>query len=158
MDHYLRKPVAVDDLGVTLAKWLPEAEAAPPPDPVPEAQALPAHAAVDFAALAEILGDDDPAGLSEILDFFVEGFSENLQALADALAAEDRMAIRDTAHGAKGEARNAGATLLGNILMELEDRAMGDTAFPQLQALADQAELAFAAVRAVSNQLNKGAA
>jgi CheY-like chemotaxis protein/HPt (histidine-containing phosphotransfer) domain-containing protein len=146
MDGYLRKPVALDDLAATLARWLPEPEIAGVADAPP----------VDLAALAEILGDDDPVGLAEVVTFFTDTYPELAEAMRAALEAANRLALRDAAHAGKGEARNAAATPLGDILAKLEDTALGETAFTELGDLLNQADRAFAAVRAFADGLREG--
>ena len=135
MDDYLSKPVAIDKLAAILEKWLPRSKTAETIDepvvasqPVPEAaQAATAEERlpppVDLAALAELLGDDDPDTLFEILSFFVEAYPEVRDRLAEALKTRNRLAIRDAAHAAKGAARNACVPALAELLAEMEKTA-----------------------------------
>ena len=135
MDDYLSKPVAIDKLAAALEKHLPgaliEAGAAAQPAAEPEAGAA---EPIDLAGLGELLGDDDRAGLFEILTFFVEAYPEVRDRLAEALDRKDRLGIRDAAHAAKGAARNACAPALAEVLAEMEQTA-GKASFKKLNQL-----------------------
>ncbi|MEO0036348.1 MAG: hypothetical protein RLZZ501_2371 [Pseudomonadota bacterium] len=154
MDDYLSKPVAIDKLAAMLDRHLPQtaaAEADPPtptpevpPEPEPEA---PAAVPLDLAALAGLLGDDDPSLLAEVVGFFVEAYPASGDALAIALAAGDRAAIRFAAHAGKGAARNACAPALAALLAEIEHGA-AEAPFEQLAAWEHQAAAEFEAIKA----------
>ncbi len=122
MDDYLSKPASIDKLAAIMAKWLPPApEAQSPPGMSPPAD----HAGpLDLPALADLLGDERPDSLREILQFFIESFPEVRERLDLALAARDRSAIRDAAHAAKGAARNACAPKLADALSAIEHSAL----------------------------------
>ncbi|MBX9635800.1 MAG: Hpt domain-containing protein, partial [Magnetospirillum sp.] len=144
----------------SLAHWLPEPDAplsaVPSAVPVPAVE-LPAEPPINLAALAEILGDDDPAGLAEIIAFFIDSYPDQAADMRAALANGSRLGLRDAAHAGKSEARNAGANALAEILTLIEAKAMTETSFAELAALFEQAERAFAAIRKFSIGLGEGA-
>jgi PAS domain S-box-containing protein len=149
MNDYLSKPIALDKLALKLERWLPPNEeqpspvaVAPPPPPAKPAAEPP----VDLAALGELLGDDDPALLTEILQSFVESFRELGPRIRTALSLRDRAELRDAAHTAKGAARNACTPALAEVLAKLEAAATGRTSFSRLNTLMDASEGHFAQV------------
>ena len=160
MDDYLSKPVAIDKLAAALTKWLP-AEVRDAAADLPESPArvaAPASPApVDLAALGELLGDDDPEMLFEILSFFVEAYPEVRERLAGALKTRDRIAIRDAAHAAKGAARNACAPALAAVLAEMEAGAAKAT-FKKLNQQFDQSLNLLAEVTAFAARRPESAA
>jgi CheY-like chemotaxis protein/HPt (histidine-containing phosphotransfer) domain-containing protein len=145
MDDYLSKPVCIERLATVLAKWLPSqpvaAICAPAAVPAPAVDT----AVVDIAGLAALLGDDSEETLRDMFDFFIETFPELLETLDAAVAARDRLAIRNAAHAAKGAARNAMATTLAGALSEIEGAAM-TARFKTLESGARAAAAAFDAV------------
>ena len=72
------------------------------------------------------MGTEDEAALFRILDMFVEVFPEELEPLEAAIATKDPHAVRDAAHGSKGDAANASAVTLTRILAEMEDEAFAE--------------------------------
>jgi two-component system sensor histidine kinase BarA len=79
--------------------------------------------AIDFAALAEILGDDDRHAAIELLQVFVADFPELLGSIESALAAGDRPALARAAHAAKSAAGSASARPLAELLRGIERSA-----------------------------------
>ncbi|TAN58424.1 MAG: response regulator [Magnetospirillum sp.] len=158
MDDYLSKPVTIERLAAVLSARLatPSGDGAPPPPP-PQKTATaaparkrkpvkPAPPPLDLAALAELLGDDDPATLAEITGFFVESFELIRAELNEAFATQDRMRLRDSAHSGKGASRNACAPALAAAMETLEHSAANGEWGKLRQGLA-KAEKAFAEIR-----------
>lgn len=123
MDDYMTKPVKIERLAEIMAKWLvPHLSGLRLEDRSTKTAEGPCP--IDQSALAEQLGDDSPETLREIVEMFVEFYPPLESDLAEAVAAEDRPQTRSRAHTAKGAARNAAATGLGDALHEIEMRAM----------------------------------
>jgi PAS domain S-box-containing protein len=122
MDDYLSKPVAIDRLAEVLKKWLPKqhVDAAEPPPAAP----APTTVVIDVDALAALLGDSSPETHREVLHFFVGSFPELLDRIDQTLANDDRKAIRDAAHAAKGAAHYACTRQLAETLFEIERSAL----------------------------------
>jgi signal transduction histidine kinase/CheY-like chemotaxis protein len=145
MDEYLTKPVTLRKLEKVLGTWLPSSAGAASVATVARAAAVPP--AVDRAALAAMLGDEDPAGLAGLLQIFADEFAPLLAAVQRALAGGDRGALRGAAHAAKGAAGSAAAGALAALLAQLE-AAAADAAHAELASLVAAAYAEFERVRA----------
>ncbi|MGB8843392.1 MAG: response regulator [Aliidongia sp.] len=126
MDDFMSKPVTMDRLAAMLLRWLaPSCSAEPaggqtdsgPPVMVPM---------IDLAALAKILGTDEPGALTLVLRDFMAVMDTSLSEVEAAIMSGDSGIIRAAAHGAKGEARCAAATALADLYTELENMAAAD--------------------------------
>ncbi|KAF0221220.1 MAG: two-component system sensor-response regulator hybrid [Rhodospirillaceae bacterium] len=124
MDDYLSKPVKLEKLAAILLRHLTEAP--PPPqtaNPSEESEDDTAAPVLDRTVLAAILGDDSLAMQADLLSVFLECYPPLTAEIDDAIARQDRVALRRSAHTAKGAARNAAAIALGNELQWLESKA-----------------------------------
>jgi len=120
MDDFLSKPVGLGRLAAVLNKWLgPEACAGE------QAVSTSHETAIDLAVLEEVLGPDEPGLLSDILREFAQSSRQSLATLDAALASGRLNGVQVAAHGAKGEARSAGAVYLGQLYAEVERQARG---------------------------------
>ena len=152
MDDYLAKPVTLEKLRGKLSTWLAAGAAAlPVPAPVE------AGGAIDRAALAEMLGEDDPVAIAELLTVFLADFPGLAQPVAAAIATGDRAALARAAHAGKSAAGSAAARPLAALLARLEAMAPeGDV--DTLSALERAVRLEFARVEAEVNALAASAA
>jgi signal transduction histidine kinase/CheY-like chemotaxis protein len=152
MDDYLAKPVTLEKLRGKLSTWLAAGAAAlPAPAPVE------AGGAIDRAALAEMLGEDDPVAIAELLTVFLADFPGLAQPVAAAIATGDRAALARAAHAGKSAAGSAAARPLAALLARLEAMAPeGDV--DTLSALERAVRLEFARVEAEVNALAASAA
>ena len=125
MDDYLSKPVQLDQLGTTLARWL--APAVPPPStPLPLPAGAPTLPVFDDTALAQLIGDDPG-----LLDSFRRDFLVSTHATATALrtvvARADWAQAGALGHRLKSSARAIGAMALGGCCAGIEQAgAAGD--------------------------------
>ena len=137
MDDCLTKPVILEDLAEILSRWLNGAADHPAgsePQPAPAAPKAdrPEPAAggrdnpIDLALLGEILGDDDEEELLHWVSVFIDSFPPLMERIEAAEVAQERDAMRDSAHAAKSAANSAAATPLAAMLNELEHRAAAD--------------------------------
>jgi len=131
MDHYVSKPFSLERLSALLQKIF-SGEAADP---------------IDWGALGEILGSDDPADLREVASFFAESFAGLLKAVYDAIDSDDAAQVRLAAHTAKGAARNGAATMLAELMAALEQDAKEGRGRTEFMARADAAKSEFARLR-----------
>jgi signal transduction histidine kinase/CheY-like chemotaxis protein/HPt (histidine-containing phosphotransfer) domain-containing protein len=155
MDDYLAKPVVLRKLQAMLQKWLGDSVAPVIPAASPEPKVQPeTKAAIDFTALAEIIGNDDRHAAVKLLETFVADFPGLLGSIEAALASGDRPALARAAHAAKSAAGSAAARPLAEILRNLEHSApageLGEIATAYHAAQAEfhrfQSELARAAM------------
>jgi HPt (histidine-containing phosphotransfer) domain-containing protein len=118
MDDFVSKPVTLQRLATVLSQWL-----APKEEPiiVRDASRMTAGAeALDLKVLQELLGSDDRHIMGDIVQDFALSARESWAEIQAHAALKDTDSLTRAAHGAKGEARNAGATALGDLYEELE--------------------------------------
>ncbi len=132
MDDYLSKPIRLETLSGTLARWLPGArhsgleplgsafaEAAADSAPI----ALPSFVAEEKRAeLLQAVGAD-PLLLSRVLAAFLRGVPGKLAALETALGEKDVSTVRLLAHGMKSSGLFIGAACFAAFCKKLEDLA-----------------------------------
>ncbi|MCR4437231.1 MAG: Hpt domain-containing protein [Eubacteriales bacterium] len=131
MDDYVKKPVLLDALSGTLARWLPGAvksgrqvlggafaETAASrvilPSFVPEGKK---------AELLQTVGAD-PALLSRVLAAFLRDMPEKLAALEAALKEKDAPRARLLSHGMKSSGQFVGAASFAALCGEMEEKAV----------------------------------
>lgn len=118
MDDYLSKPVQLDQLGATLARWLAPADAAPSmPMLVPAKD--PALPVFDAGALARLIGDD-PAQLHTFRRDFLVSTRASAQVLRTAVGRSDWTQAGALGHRLKSSARAMGAMALGGSCAGIE--------------------------------------
>jgi CheY-like chemotaxis protein/HPt (histidine-containing phosphotransfer) domain-containing protein len=154
MDDFMTKPVRLSSLAKMLGKWAGASKGLGVDDGSSKTTGL----AVDLSLLSEILGVNTDADFDEALDLFVEYFPTFLAEAEEALVRGDFDAMGDSAHTAKGAARNAGALPLGEAMGRAETCAKARDAQGYRAALAD-ANIAWDAVQAfVAGRLGTGEA
>jgi len=137
MDDFISKPVSLARLIGVLNNWLapnPEGEElSAPTDQVP---------AIDLSVLVEVVGLSEPGLLEDVIGEFAKSSRQSLATLESALASGRLNGVQVAAHGAKGEARSAGAIYLGHLYAEVERQAKsGDLSGAQNAAMPLAAEL-----------------
>ncbi|HSV34419.1 MAG TPA: response regulator [Ramlibacter sp.] len=126
MDDYLTKPLHVAALAQALERWLGQE---PARRDEPASTAAPQAAAevpvMDFARLEEFREFDDEAltMTREVVALFIADAPLRLQALAQAVEAQDTAGLARTAHALKGTAGNIGAAALQQAAGLLEEAA-----------------------------------
>lgn len=128
MDDFLSKPVTMQRLASVLTRWLSngvEAESGSASAHLPQPKAGPAknEAAVDLTLLASLIGSADEGVLADIMAEFLAAADDSWREVQVSAAKRDPAEITKAAHGAKGEARNVGAIVLGDLYEELERTA-----------------------------------
>jgi signal transduction histidine kinase/DNA-binding response OmpR family regulator len=132
MDDYLAKPVQLDALVATLARWLP-ATATPAPqrrtgdrrtkDRRTRGRLAAPSGALDAAAIARLRAlaqSTTPALFAQVLDAYRADAVRYLAALQQAAAHDDGVTLRRTGHALKGASLNVGATALADMSLRLE--------------------------------------
>ena len=131
MDDYISKPVRLEDLEATLARYVSgtgnvvesRPESAPPTAP-PEALAPALDPAVT-ARLRGLAAASEPSVLQEIYEAFLSSAVDYLAAIRAGAGTNDAEGLRKAAHGFKGASANIGAQHLAGLCRQLE--ALGET-------------------------------
>jgi CheY-like chemotaxis protein/HPt (histidine-containing phosphotransfer) domain-containing protein len=106
MDDYLTKPLRLDDLADTIARWLPRRTESTPLEWDPD-------------ALTALVGGD-LAMHDRLLKRYISTAREQLDALASAATAVDAAGMAALAHKLKSSSRSVGAMMLGELCQQLE--------------------------------------
>jgi HPt (histidine-containing phosphotransfer) domain-containing protein len=127
MDEYLAKPVKLEHLKATLARWL-SGQSTPDDqkDPVSPDTHESVPECVDAAVLAELRELDSSCGLlSTLITHFLEGVPSRLATLQDALQQGNADALARVAHELNGSSGNLGVRKMRQLCVELQ--AVGKT-------------------------------
>ena len=122
MDDYVSKPIRLQVLGHTLARWVAEA---PRPRTAADTGSHADDEVLDRAVVAELL-QLDPEVAREVVTLYFEDAAAQLPLLARAVAQEDSETVESLAHRFKGASLSVGAALVASIAAELEARARDD--------------------------------
>ncbi len=153
IDDFLVKPAGLARLGRVLAAFMPSTGGIAPPAAAP-ARGPAGARALDLSSLADILGDDDPGLIREVVAEFVEKFPRALEAFKAAIAAGAAEDIAAGAHAAKGAAAGVGAEDLRALCAAIEQAARrGDVPPPETAARLDGE---FARIRAFLESYGDG--
>ena len=120
MDDYLSKPFTGSALHAICARWLGRAAV---PASTPASLLAPAASVIDERILASIrvIGGDDL--LERVIKLFAQNSIALVQALHDAIASTDVVAIASAAHALKSVSLNLGAVELSDICNHIERNA-----------------------------------
>ncbi|HSH88530.1 MAG TPA: response regulator, partial [Ramlibacter sp.] len=127
MDDYLTKPLQVAGLARALERWTTSREmlAGGVPTPARAPQPAPEAPLMDFSRLEEFREFDD-AELTmtrEVMGLFLADTPARIDAIAQAVAAQDAAALSRAAHALKGGASNVGAKAIQQHADALEAAA-----------------------------------
>jgi CheY-like chemotaxis protein/HPt (histidine-containing phosphotransfer) domain-containing protein len=122
IDEMLVKPARRADLATVLARYLGDA-AGFRASAAANAEPVAVDAPVDLAALAALLGEDDPAEVRAVLGDYLATAPRTLARAETALAAGDWPGLAEAAHAGKGSARNVCAGSLAAAWEALEGTA-----------------------------------
>jgi diguanylate cyclase (GGDEF)-like protein len=132
MDDYLSKPFTREQLGATLARWLPRSE------PVAASASSPSSAAVSVSvdraespadepihrraldAIRSLPGVDSEALVANVIGAYLADAPDQLARLCAASAGGDAQALHKTAHAMKSSSANLGAEHLAALCKDLE--------------------------------------
>ena len=132
MDAYLTKPVRLEALGATLARWLPApsagAAAAAPAQAPAANESSSTRPAVDVNVLRNLIGADD-ADVRDFLAQYRDVAQRQGAEITAAWASGDNRGVATVAHKLKASSRSVGALALGDLCAELENAGTaGDAA------------------------------
>jgi signal transduction histidine kinase/CheY-like chemotaxis protein len=145
MDDYMTKPLEMNKLEATLAKWAgfdtPQGEATAQPAVTMETSA---DQVIDPKALKDIFGDDD-ATFKEILLDFMDPSEDIVREIMAGQQDHDSQAIGSAGHKLKSSSRAIGANELADLCEELEKAGKADD-WPTIEAALAKLENAIAKV------------
>lgn len=96
--------------------------------------------------LKELVDEDDPDFLIELLEDYMDNSEENLKAIRYAIQAKDTVTVVRTAHSLKGASSNIGAVNMTELSGQLEHLGRGKTLEGAVE-LIDQLEGEFVEVK-----------
>ncbi len=149
MDDYLSKPVQLEDLRLTVEKYLAAAHSATEKETAKPVNAEPAAVAVDVHVLERLVGDD-PALIKEMLSDFRVSMKKIAAELHAAYQAGQPETAGALAHKLKSSARSVGALALGELCAAMEQAGKNKNA----EALTDVMPLFDREFARVENFLN----
>ena len=122
MDDYLAKPVKLEHLEATLARWIPgQSTPDEQKEPVSSEKREPVHECVDSAMLADLRQLDISCGLlSTLITQFLEDVPNLLATLQDALQQGDAGALARVAHKLNGASGTLGVRRMRQLCVELQ--------------------------------------
>jgi signal transduction histidine kinase/DNA-binding response OmpR family regulator len=129
MDDYLTKPLHVAALAQALERWVAQGQARASDGgdsaPVPAPVAAPEAPLMDFARLEEFkeFDDADLTMTREVIALFMADTPARIDAIEQAVAAQDAGALSRAAHALKGGASNVGAKAIQQHADALEAAA-----------------------------------
>jgi HPt (histidine-containing phosphotransfer) domain-containing protein len=123
MDDFIAKPVTLRRLATVLSHWMGNVKATSVAQLDTLSSAADATRPINLAILRDILGKTDDGMVRELLEAFGYAAQESWKEVERALSGIDPIRIERAAHGAKGEARTAGAHALVEVYQEMEEAA-----------------------------------
>jgi CheY-like chemotaxis protein len=122
MDDYISKPIRKDDLADAIDRWSLAKEARKAPfqeanktDPLLDESVL--------QRLGELVDDDDPYLLEQLLSMFVNETPKRLELIRRSLRVRDPHGLCEMAHLIKGTCMQLGLPAMASICQNLQDRA-----------------------------------
>ena len=138
MDDFAGKPATIPFLTAKLRRWLPQLAW---PEETPGGHLAAARDRHVDAALLEELTGGDPALAADLLHAFFESSRADLEALEEALDAQNHDGARRGAHRLKGASLVLGAHALSDLAQQIEDRAASASAdWERLRSLAAEVD------------------
>jgi CheY-like chemotaxis protein len=141
MNDYIVKPLRPRSVASVLARWDASAAAIAPPMAIDREM---------LASLWEVLGDQNPALLEELVELFQESTPARLMELREALKRRDAKTMREVAHTINGTAGQLGAVRMTQTCASIETLARAGS-LKGTRELLDQLDRDFA--RACSDLL-----
>jgi two-component system sensor histidine kinase/response regulator len=142
MDDYISKPLRPDQLDAVLERWLGGGPPAPP-----TASGNGSGSALIDAGRVQRFRDDYPEIADRLVALFADTTPPLLEQLSNAVHSGDEESVRRLAHKLKGSCENVGATRMGALCRQLEER--GERATPLVDELAAVYPGTLAEIRAV---------
>lgn len=119
MDDYISKPVDIDELRAALERWGTRPGAAEPG----QVNGANASETIDRSAFERLRKQQEPGEadlVAELIEVFLKNAPAGLEALREAVASSDPLAVNDAAHRLKSGSAQLGATRMAMLCSELE--------------------------------------
>jgi len=97
-------------------------------------------------SLKELIDDDDPDFVVELLQEYLENADMNIRIIREATAANDAEKLASTAHTLKGASGNVGAVKMASLSKQLEEFGKNDNA-QQAVNIVEELQNEFSTVR-----------
>jgi CheY-like chemotaxis protein len=134
MNDYLSKPFTHAKLREILERWLPPPKPGQPDEPAINSDAAPTIEHQAWDAIRALQRKGQPDVLAKVMTLYLDSSRTLMEALRQAVPAQDASAVREAAHSLKSSSATLGAIVLAEHCKELE--AMG-----QAQTLVQAAEM-----------------
>jgi signal transduction histidine kinase/CheY-like chemotaxis protein len=120
MDDFIAKPMDLERLMSGILAWTERADGPAAIPTVAPASTAPSGTTLDIQVLPAALGTSDAESLAVAYRLFLSESKKHGERIRTCAGLRIAAELKDIAHGAKGDARNAGATILGDLLQALE--------------------------------------
>jgi signal transduction histidine kinase/CheY-like chemotaxis protein len=120
MDDFIAKPIDLERLTSGILAWAGRPDAPSSRHAVAPVRTVPSGTPVDMQVLPAVFGTNDPETLAVVYRLFLSESKKHGERIRTCAGLRIAVDLKDIAHGAKGDARNAGATILGDFLQALE--------------------------------------
>jgi CheY-like chemotaxis protein/HPt (histidine-containing phosphotransfer) domain-containing protein len=139
MDHYISKPIKVEEIQLAIEQW------GPPHGSAPEAVGSRSIEAtfIDSGRIKEInaiAGANDPHLLRQLVEIYLEEYPKSLEQARQCVAGNDIARLLTVAHRLKGSSINLGITPVADLCRKIEQsgKVSGMSAvLPMVEALED---------------------
>jgi signal transduction histidine kinase/CheY-like chemotaxis protein/HPt (histidine-containing phosphotransfer) domain-containing protein len=149
MDDFAAKPTTIQVLAAKLQRWLPQLDWPAASQPAVEQNG----AGFGGAALDDLTGGDEQLLISVMRDF-VSATNADVDALAEAIGAQDHARVRRSAHRIVGASRIVGAVELAALATQLEQAAAQSGDWRDLERLVQRLEAAAARIAGATDRLS----
>jgi CheY-like chemotaxis protein/HPt (histidine-containing phosphotransfer) domain-containing protein len=149
MDDFAAKPTTIQILAAKLQRWLPQLDWPAASQPAVEENG----AGFGGAALDDLTGGDEQLLISVMRDF-VSATNADVDALAEAIGAQDHARVRRSAHRIVGASRIVGAVELAALATQLEQAAAQSGDWRDLERLVQRLEAAAARIAGATDRLS----
>ncbi|MFE8115746.1 response regulator [Brenneria goodwinii] len=127
MDDYLSKPMRLETLRQRMEGYLAQTDSGGESEDSEEAPLVPVTPPpVDRSVLVALVGDDDPAVLTALMEEFRRSVKKGLDEIRSAALADDLTAVGAASHTLKSSASAFGAVLLSERCRRLESAGDGN--------------------------------
>ena len=126
MDDFLTKPARLEEINSVLSQWLPAGNNGNEKPLETQTNVIDDPQNIVIPDMIKSLFEDDPEGLQEFLNLFLNSAKEALPKVNEAFRTGDLQKMASECHKLKSAARSIGATDLSNICEKIELTVNGE--------------------------------